>query len=98
MPVYTYQVINKDGSEGELFEVVRSMSDPPLTHHPETGEPVKRVYQPIHIAGITNEIHKKTHLNEKNLEKNGFTMYKRNGKGHYERRAGSAGPETISAD
>lgn len=98
MPVYTYQVVRKDGSPGEVFEVVRSMSDPPLTEHPETGEPVKRIFQPMHIAGITSELHKKTHLNEKNLEKNGFTMYKRNGKGHYERRAGSAGPEHISAD
>ena len=70
MPLYTYQVINKDGSEGELFEVFRRMSDPPLTEHPETGEPVRRVFQPIHIAGMTNDVHKKTLLNEKNLEKN----------------------------
>lgn len=98
MPVYTYQIVREDGTPGEMFDVVRKMSDPPLTHHPETGEPVKRIFKPTHIAGITSELHKKTHLNEKKLEQNGFTMYKRNGKGHYERRVGSEGPDHISAD
>ena len=98
MPVYTYQIIQDDGSAGETFEVMRKMSDPPLEHHPETGQSVKRIFQPIHIAGITNSIHNKTLLSDKNLAKNGFTAYKRNGKGHYERTAGKEGPREISAD
>lgn len=98
MPVYTYQVINKDGSEGETFDIVRQMSDPPLTEHPETGEPVKRVFKSVHIAGMTNAIHSRTLMSDKKLAQNGFTKYQRNGKGHYERTVGNAGPETLSAN
>ena len=50
MPLYTYEIINDDGSIGETFEVMRKMSDPPLERHPETGQKVRRVFQPIHIA------------------------------------------------
>lgn len=97
MPVYTYQCVNKDGSDGDLFEVIRKMSDPPLEKHPDTGQKVKRIYQPVHIAGLTNALHDRTRLDDKNLTKNGFTAYRRNGKGHYERTAGAEGPENISA-
>lgn len=96
MPIYTYQLINDDGTEGETFEVLRKMSDPPLKKHPETGQGVKRIFTAPHIAGSSNEIHNRTRLDDKNLEKHGFTAYRRNGKGHYERTAGAAGPENIS--
>lgn len=43
MPTYTYQVISGDGCNGERFEVVQGMRDEPLTVHPRTGEPVRRV-------------------------------------------------------
>ncbi|XOV74448.1 MAG: hypothetical protein ACFHWZ_13065 [Phycisphaerales bacterium] len=51
MPVYVYQVITEDGSEGEVFEVVQSMKDKALTEHPETGEPVQRIIQAPMIGG-----------------------------------------------
>lgn len=98
MPVYTYQVINEDGTDGEVFDVVRSMSDPPLKKHPDTGQKVKRIYKSPHIAGITNEAHSKNRLSDKNLEKLGFTTYRKNGKGHYDRTTGAGGPEHLSAD
>lgn len=97
MPVYTYQLINEDGSDGETFDVVRGMKEEPLTHHPDTGQPCKRIFQPIHIAGMTSELHKKTLLSDSNLSKNGFTKYVKNGKGHYERQVGSAGPKELHA-
>ena len=96
MPIYTYQILKQDGSPGESFEVLLKLSDPPLERHPETGEKVTRVYKPVHIAGMTSALHSKTLLSDKNLEKNGFTAYRRNGKGHYERTAGSGGPESLS--
>jgi hypothetical protein len=52
----------------------------------------------VHIAGVMHESHSKNRLSDKNLERQGFTKYKRNGKGHYERTAGKQGPETISVD
>lgn len=98
MPVYTYQVINDDGTDGEMFDVIRKMSDPPLEKHPDTGQNVKRIFTSPHIAGVTNEAHSKNRLSDKNLEKLGFTTYRKNGKGHYDRTTGTAGPDHISAD
>ena len=43
MPTYTYQVISSKGDGTERFEVVQGMRDDPLTLHPRTGEPVRRV-------------------------------------------------------
>ena len=51
MPTYVYQVIEDDGSEGETFEAFQKMSDEPLTQHPETGKPVRRVIQAPNISG-----------------------------------------------
>ena len=98
MPIYTYQIIHDDGTEGETFDVLRSMSDPPLKKHPETGEKVKRIFQPVHIAGMGNERHSKATLSDSNIEKHGFTKYVRSGKGQYERTAGKGGPSQLSAD
>lgn len=95
MPVYTYQIVHEDGSEGETFQVVRRMSDPPLTHHPETGERVVRVYEAPHIAGKWSENAGKAAMSDKNLERLGFTKYQRSAKGQYERTAGSAGPPKL---
>lgn len=97
MPTYVYQVINADGSEGEQFEVVQKMSDPPLARHPETGAAVRRVIQPPNIAGNWSDAATKSKLSDKNLDRLGFTKYQRAGDGKYEKRAGS-GPDTISAD
>lgn len=99
MPLYTYQVIGDDGSEGEIFEYAHKMSDPPLEEHPETGEKVVRVFQAPHIAGYGNERLEKERTSDKNLDRLGFTKYVKNGKGHYEKHVGdSRAPETLSAD
>lgn len=91
MPTYVYQVVNQDGSEGEIFEVFQKMSDPPLTKHPENGKPVRRIIQrpAVHTQG--------DRLSNKNLDRLGFTKYERAGGGHYEKKAGQ-GPNVISAD
>jgi len=31
VPIYVYEVVMEDGSEGETIEVLQQMSDPPLT-------------------------------------------------------------------
>ncbi len=44
MATYVYETIpRRDGGSPRRFEVVQSMKDAPLTLHPETGEPVRRV-------------------------------------------------------
>ena len=95
MPTYRYQIVREDGSEGPVFEFVHGMNEPPLTEHPETGEPVVRVFSAPHVAGRYNERVEKQSMSNKNLERLGFTKYVRNGKGNYEKHAGK-GPERLS--
>ncbi len=96
MPTYVYQVIETDGSEGEIFEVVQKMADAALQAHPENGKPVRRLIQAPNIAGKWSESGTKAMLSDKNLDRIGFTKYQRVGDGKYEKRAGS-GPRTIDA-
>ena len=44
MPIYEYRRPN-----GPTFEVMQKMTDDPLTHDPETGEPVERVFHPVAV-------------------------------------------------
>jgi predicted nucleic acid-binding Zn ribbon protein len=44
MATYLYETIpSKPGEETQTFEVQQSMKDAPLTTHPQTGLPVRRV-------------------------------------------------------
>ncbi len=44
MTTYVYETIpSKDGEEPRFFEIQQSMKDAPLTKHPETGDPIRRV-------------------------------------------------------
>jgi len=73
------------------------MSDPSLTHHPETGLPLRRVGTSAAIAGRWNALKAKSNLSDKKLNAKGFTKYVKMGDGKYEKRAGK-GPDVISAD
>ena len=97
MPIYVYEVVLTDGEAGQVFEVMQKMSEAPLTKHPETGQPVRRVIQPPHIAGQWSEAGARQQLSNRNLEAHGLTKYVRAGDGYYEKRAGK-GPNVISAD
>jgi putative FmdB family regulatory protein len=44
MPIYEYRRPN-----GTTFEVMQKMTDDPLTHDPESGEPVERVFHPVAV-------------------------------------------------
>jgi putative FmdB family regulatory protein len=44
MPIYEYRRPN-----GTTFEVMQRMIDDPLTHDPETGVPVERVFHPVAV-------------------------------------------------
>jgi predicted nucleic acid-binding Zn ribbon protein len=92
MPLYVYQVLDPNG-DGEVFEVLQEMNDPPLTTHPETGQPVARV------LAAPNAPRKALpgKLSDSRLEKLGFTKYERAGSGTYEKTAGS-GPDLICRD
>ena len=91
MPTYVYQVITDDGSEGAVFEYVQSMRDEPLTKHPETGEPVRRVPQAPYVGGDHSEAADKRKISDSNLDRLGFTKYVKSGSG-YDKVAGK-GPD-----
>jgi len=44
MAIYTYETIPCEADEQvRTYEIQQSMRDTALTHHPETGEPIRRV-------------------------------------------------------
>ena len=44
MTTYVYETTpQKAGEKPRYHEIKQSMSDAPLTNHPETGEPIRRV-------------------------------------------------------
>lgn len=98
MPTYVYEVVTEDDSPGEQFEVFQNMAEPPLTEHPESGKPVRRVFQAPAIGGKWSEsAMNKSVADDKKLDKLGFTKYVKAGDGYYEKRAGK-GPDVISKD
>lgn len=46
MPVYRYRNLTTN----ETFDHAQRITEPALTAHPETGDPVKRLIQPVGIA------------------------------------------------
>jgi hypothetical protein len=93
MPLYVYQETLPDGSDGERFEILQKVDDPPLTQHPATGNPVRRVITAAWTPKPFLGHDKKEQLSDRNLEKLGFTKYVK-GKGGYEKTTGD-GPDLI---
>ena len=100
MPTYVYQVIledDPDGEEGQIFEVFQNMSDPALTEHPTTGQPVRRLIQPPQISSNKwTDAGSKKMLSNDNLQAKGLTKYVKGGDGQYYKETGD-GPSSISA-
>lgn len=90
MPIYVYQEIRADGTEGELLEIDQPMSAQPLEKHPVTGRPLRRIYLPPTVNTKYTPGGTKKLLSEKNVEKAGFTKYVRDKQtGTYHKTAGS---------
>ena len=65
MPIYEYR-----RPDGTTFEVMQKMSDPALTHDPDTGEPVERVFTPVAIHFKGKGFHNTDYgTRKRNLEK-----------------------------
>ena len=90
MPVYVYRIVRpaSDARPEETFELRQSINDPPLTAHPQTGEPVERVLMPPAIAS--------NKLGNASINSSGLTKYVKTSDGTYERQAGSGGPKVIN--
>ena len=97
MPIYVYEILREDNEDGETFEVLQGLNEPQLTHHPETGQPVRRCLSAPAITGTWSDAKSKSRLSDKNLSDKGFTKYVKAGDGMYEKTAGK-GPSKISAN
>jgi hypothetical protein len=97
MPIYVYELLRDDGAEGEEFEVFQKMSDEPLTHHPVTGQRVRRIPARTAIGGMWSEGAMSNSVSDDKLKKHGFTKYVKTGDGTYEKTVGS-GPSMISGN
>jgi hypothetical protein len=93
MPIYHYQVITDDDS-GEIFEVIQGMSEAPLTEHPESGLPVRRVFTRANAPKTWSSQNMKANLSDNNLDRMGFTKYVKTEQGKYEKVVGK-GPSKI---
>ncbi|MCB9740617.1 MAG: zinc ribbon domain-containing protein [Deltaproteobacteria bacterium] len=102
MPTYVYAVVLPDGSRGEHFEVIQRISEPALQEHPETGEPVVRVIQPVAFrtstqsgtAALGGSGGGRPAVDRLTSDK-GFTKYERTGDNTWTRTAGKEGPKQI---
>ena len=91
MPIYEYQASadrHCDFCAGG-FEVLRKISDPILNECPECKAPIVRKISATNLGGSGPS------LDAANIEKHGFTQYRKAGKGVYEKTAGK-GPKVIS--
>lgn len=93
MPIYEYQASGEAhcGYCVEGFEQLRKLAQPALEHCPRCGAPVKRK------ISAPNVVQSGPSLDAKNIEKHGFTQYRKSGDGVYEKTAGK-GPNVINKD
>ena len=93
MPIYEYRPSSERRCEfcSDDFEVMQKISDARLETCPQCGAPVKRQISAATIGKAGPS------LDPANIEKHGFTQYKRSGQGVYEKTAGK-GPEVLTDD
>lgn len=97
MPTYVYETITPAGG-GEVFELQQSLAEPPLTQHPLTGAPVRRVYTAPNLSlkhGVSTVT---PTLSAAHLARHGFSRYEKTAKGQYVKTAGHEGPAAIRAE
>lgn len=90
MPTYLYQEILPDGSPGACFEVFQRMADPPLSHHPVSGCPVKKVFSSPNLPNKYSDSEMRKPLTDENVAAHGFTRYEKDKlTGKYHKTAGN---------
>lgn len=90
MPIYEYEHTAAKGPDcKDPIETMQSISEEPLKACPDCGNPVRRIVSQTSFAFPID-------LNPDKTAKQGFTTYRKTGKGTYEK-AGGEGPNTLSA-
>ena len=93
MPIYEYQAAGSEHCDycRDGFECLQKLNDPRLETCPECNAPVERKISAPNLGSGGPA------LTESNIEKHGFTQYRKLEKGVYEKTAGK-GPDLISDD
>jgi len=93
MPIYEYQSTGQTVCDHcrSGFDVMQKLSDEPLSFCPECHNPVRRKISRPNLTRPTPS------LSRDNIEKQGFTQFKKVEKGVYEKTAGK-GPDFITDD
>ncbi len=91
MPVFVYVVVNADGSDGDTLEIEQPFGDAPLTKHPLTGAPLRRVITPAGLVTRYPEGEIRRMVSDsQEIAKRGFTRYERDpATGRYHKTAGT---------
>ncbi len=91
MPIYEYQHSTDRYCEhcARAFEVLQKATQPPLQLCPRCHNPVRRKVSAVNLASPAPS------LDDANLDKHGFTKFRKVEKGVYEKTAGP-GPKIIS--
>jgi len=81
MPIYEYHSAGQNSCDlcANVFEIMQKLSDNPLKLCPQCHNPVKRKISRPNLASQTPS------LKQDNLEKHGFTQFKKVEKGVYEK-------------
>jgi len=92
MPIYVYKHNGPASCENceAGFERLQKLGDSPLTECPECNAEIQRVVTAPNLARPSPS------LDESNIDKHGFTQYRKLEKGVYEKTAGK-GPGIISS-
>ena len=97
MPVYQYQVLNGKQPE-EIIEIDQERDDPPLTRHPLTKEPIRKILSAPSLSLRHTEAKERKSLSEENLDKHGFSVYHKDKSGGTYRKNSGAGPDSIKPE
>jgi len=100
MPIYVYEVVRDeapDGLPGCRFEVLQGINDDALRVHPVTAQPVRRVVQPVGLAGAETDLANRSKLDERNLTRHGLAKYVKVDEQTYEKMSGD-GPKRLSSE
>jgi len=91
MPIYEYQASSQNSCDHckTVFDVMQKMADDPLKFCPECLNPVQRKISRPNLTSPTPS------MSQDNIEKHGFTQFKKVEKGVYEKTAGK-GPDYIT--
>jgi putative FmdB family regulatory protein len=91
MPIYEYQAAGQDSCDycKAGFDIMQKLADEPLKLCPECHSPVRRKISRPNLASPAPS------LSKENIEKHGFTQFRKVEKGVYEKTAGK-GPDFIS--